>query len=88
MKWLKYELCYAEGYGDPEYIYVGNASDDAILEILWSARNEQMDNIREPKWSVIDKPPVKVIEDKIENTQLVIRSNQAYLELLKRLLLT
>lgn len=72
MAWLKYQLCYAEGYGPPSYVRARANPDEQIYEIDL----EEGDGLRFPSYSVVDELPPEVLKEKIAHARKVVESWQ------------
>lgn len=60
MPWLKYELCHAWGYSEPEYLEFVDDVDEAMEEI-----RAQTDMLRSPRFEILHELPIDVLQRKI-----------------------
>lgn len=88
MPWLKYQHCYAHGYGPVEYIEF--TADDQLDDLKYEIRNSydsDRDGIREPKWEVLDELPIEVLREKVIEAESHFKSTQSHLTRLRLMLL-
>lgn len=78
MAWMKYMACYKSGYGQPEWIDIGNNEAKEFFE-EHDSKHGDPEGFRTGKYEVFDLPPAAVLEREIKSLAQRIEANQAYL---------
>ena len=78
--WLKYNFCYAHGYGPDEYARIMNMDDvDEMKQEIFG----EGDGLRQPRFEIVKFLPDHVRREKIKETTATIGNIQRELERLK-----
>ncbi len=81
--WLKYNLCYADGYGPDEYERITSEDPNHLLEMKDEIEREEGDGLRKPRFEVVKYLPTEERARRLADAKMTLRSLEREIEQLR-----
>lgn len=81
--WLKYNLCYANGYGPDEYARITSEDPNHLLEMKDEIEREEGDGLRKPRFEVVQYLPREERLRRLAHAKTTLRSWEREIERLR-----
>jgi hypothetical protein len=81
--WLKYNLCYADGYGPDEYVRITSEDPNHLLEMKDEIEREEGDGLRKSRFEVVEFLPAEERARRLADAKISLRAWQREIELLQ-----